>query len=120
MGRFYQSLSEYWVLPPLLKWEPNECFQLPASPVHYPTLVLPHHLLPEGTTLCPQLTTQESAWLCVYLSKKWTEEGFGKLKSGLLTRSLRILRWQPLRTSDSPKPPHVGVKAPVKNYTNFQ
>ena len=82
MGRFYQSLSEYWVLPPLLKWEPNECFQLPASPVHYPTLVLPY-LLPEGTTLCPQLTTQESAWLCVYLSKKWTEEGFGKLKSGL-------------------------------------
>ena len=45
--------------------QPNECFQLRA-PCTTPPPNLP---VPEGTTLCPQLTTRESAWLCVFEQK---------------------------------------------------
>ena len=81
-GRFYQSLSEYWVLAASrvgwtlqssAKWMLSTRSHR-ALPYHQPTRA-------EGTTLCPQLTTVPGVSLaaCI-LSRKRAKKGFGNLE----------------------------------------
>ena len=94
--------------------QPNECFQLRA-PCTTPPPNLP---VPEGTTLCPQLTTRESAWLCVFEQKVDRREGFGKLSSGLRAACVFYDGHLSIRQNLQLHLIHVGVKAPVKDDSN--
>ena len=93
LGRFYHSLSEYWVVPPRPTRQMNAFNSQPCT-------TLPPTARPQGTTRCPLLKTRESAWKPVFDQKR---QGFGNLQvacvfydkhlSSRQTLQLRIYYW---------------------------